>query len=143
MNKKAELFQAFLEENNITCFESQEIGDERATVVFRSTISVEGQQLPTLVILDNSFISVVRVIVAANAVNDANKAAMLAFVNKMNNQQKIMKYYAAADGTLVIDYAQTGKAEELDCQLLMFIILEVMVKHLEVEYRGIMKEVWA
>lgn len=143
MNKKAELFKAYLEENNITCFEIQEIADDRDTVVFRSTIAVEGQQLPTLVILDNTFISTVRVFVAQNAVVDANKEAVLQMINKMNAQQKIMKYYAVEDGSLVIDYAQTSKVEELDCQLMLFIILEVMVKHLEAEYRGIMKQIWA
>lgn len=143
MNKKAELFKAHLEENNITCFTTQEIGDERETVVFRSTISVEGQQLPTIVILDNSFISTVRVFVAANAVREENEKTLLQLVNKMNSQQKIMKHFIAEDGTLAIDYTQTGKVEEFDSSLAMFVILEVIVKHLEAEYKNIMKQVWA
>lgn len=143
MNKKAELFKAYLEENNITCFTTDEVKDERETVVFRSTISVEGQQLPTLVILDNSFISTVRVFVAANAVREDNEKALLQLINKLNGQQKIMKHYFAEDGSLVIDYSQTSKADELDSQLLMFVVLEVIVKHLEAQYKGIMKQVWA
>lgn len=143
MNKKAELFKAYLEENNITCFEMMEVKDNLDTVVFRSTISVEGQQLPTLIILDNTFISTVRVFVAGNAVNEDNEKTLLQLVNKINNQQKIMKHYLAEDGSLVIDYTQTGKVDELDSQLLMFVILEVIVKHLEAEYKGIMKTIWA
>lgn len=143
MNKKAELFKAYLEENKITCFTMQEINDERGSVIFRSTISVEGQQLPTIVILDNSFISTVRVFVAANAVREENEKTLLQMINKMNAQQKIMKHYFAEDGSLVIDYTQTSKAEELDAQLMMFVILEVIVKHLEAQYKGIMKQVWA
>lgn len=143
MNKKAELFKAYLEENKITCFTMQEINDERGSVVFRSTISVEGQQLPTIVILDNSFISTVRVFVATNAVREENEKTLLQMINKMNAQQKIMKHYFAEDGSLVIDYTQTSKAEELDAQLMMFVILEVIVKHLEAQYKGIMKQVWA
>lgn len=143
MNKKAELFKKYLEENNITCFTSDEVKDERETVVFRSTISVEGQQLPTLVILDNSFISTVRVFVANNAVREDNEKALLQLINKLNGQQKIMKHYFAEDGSLVIDYSQTSKADELDSQLLMFVILEVIVKHLEAQYKTIMKQVWA
>ncbi|MCQ2373907.1 MAG: YbjN domain-containing protein [Phascolarctobacterium sp.] len=143
MNKKAELFKAYLEENKITCFTMQEINDERGSVVFRSTISVEGQQLPTIVILDNSFISTVRVFVAANAVREENEKTLLQMINKMNAQQKIMKHYFAEDGSLVIDYTQTSKAEELDAQLMMFVILEVIVKHLEAQYKEIMKQVWA
>lgn len=143
MNKKAELFQAYLEENNITCFAVDEINDERETVVFRSTISVEGQQLPTLVILDNSFISSVRVFVAQNAVREENEKTLLQLINKLNGQQKIMKHYLVEDGSLVIDYSQTGKVDELDAQLLMFVVLEVIVKHLEAQYKSIMKQVWA
>lgn len=143
MNKKAELFKAYLEENNITCFTVDEVKDERETVVFRSTISVEGQQLPTIVILDNSFISTVRVFVAANAVREENEKALLQLINKLNAQQKIMKHYFAEDGSLVIDYSQTSKANELDSQLLMFVVLEVIVKHLEGQYKEIMKQVWA
>ena len=143
MNKKAELFKAYLEENNITCFTVDEVKDERETVVFRSTISVEGQQLPTIVILDNSFISTVRVFVAANAVREENEKTLLQLINKLNAQQKIMKHYFAEDGSLVIDYSQTSKADELDSQLLMFVVLEVIVKHLEGQYKEIMKQVWA
>lgn len=143
MNKKAEIFQTYLQENNITCFEMQEIKDELDTVVFRSTIAVEGQQLPAMVILDNSFISIVRVFVAVNAVREENRQAMLQLLNEVNAKQKLMKHYIAEDGSLVIDYTQTGKADELDAQLLMFVILEIIVKHLEVQYRGIMKQVWA
>lgn len=143
MNKKAELFKAYLEQNNITCFEIQEVKDERETVVFRSAISAEGQQLPTLVILDNSFISTVRVLVATNAVREENEKSVLQMINKLNGQQKIMKHYFAEDGSLIIDYTQTSKAEELDAQLLMFIVLEVIVKHLEANYKDVMKQIWA
>lgn len=143
MNKKAELFKAYLDENNITCFEMQETEDALGTVVFRSTISVEGQQLPTLVILDNSFISTVRVFAAPNAAKEANRNGLVDLCNKLNAQQKIMKHYLAEDGSLVIDYTQTSKVEELDSQLLLFVVLEVIVKHLEAQYREIMKQVWA
>lgn len=143
MNIKAELFKAYLEENNITCFEMKEVNDDRATVAFESTISVEGQQLKTFVVLDNSFISTVRVFVTMNAVHGENEKAMLQLVNQLNAKQKILKYYLTEDGALVMDYNFTSKAAELDVQLLMFILMEVIVKHLEEEYKNIMKQVWA
>ena len=55
MNKKAELFQDYLKEKQITAFTVDEIKDDALnTVVFRSHIDVGGNQLPTLVILDSS-----------------------------------------------------------------------------------------
>lgn len=142
MNKKAELFKEYLEEKNITYFTVDEINDENETVVFRSNITVEGLQLPTLVILDNSFISTVRVLVAQNAVREDNEKALLQLINKLNSQQKIMKHYFA-DGYLVVEYSQTSKRDELDASLLMFVLLEVIVKHIEEQYKSIMKQIWA
>lgn len=43
MNKKAEDFKKYLETKAITCFTVEEIDDDQLnTVVFRSTIEVEG-----------------------------------------------------------------------------------------------------
>ena len=49
MNRKAEAFKKYLEEKNITCFVIDKIADDKLnTVVFRSYIEVEKQQLPTI-----------------------------------------------------------------------------------------------
>ena len=65
MNKKAQLFQEYLQEKNINCFQVQEVPEDALnTVVFRSSIEVEGQQLPTLVITDSSIYTMIRVRVA-------------------------------------------------------------------------------
>ena len=50
MNKKAEAFQNYLDadENKKTAFQREEVKeDTQKTVVFRSHIVVEGQQLPS------------------------------------------------------------------------------------------------
>ena len=50
MNKNAEAFKAYLEEKDIHVFEVEELEeDSQQTAVFRSHITVEGQQLPTAV----------------------------------------------------------------------------------------------
>ena len=60
MNKNAEAFKDFLKEKNIDVFEMEELeGDQQQTVVFRSRITTEGQQLPTVVILDESIFALV------------------------------------------------------------------------------------
>lgn len=56
MNKKAEAFIKYLDNNKITCFAIEQISEDKLnTVVFRSHIVVEGQRLPTLVILEAVF----------------------------------------------------------------------------------------
>lgn len=143
MNKKAQIFQEYLEEKKITCFEVQEVaGDTLNTVVFRSAIDVEGQQLPTLVILDSSIYAMIRVRVANAALKEENKTALVEAINKINSQYKIFKYYFADDGALILDSYVLSRQEELDCDM-VYTVLDIIVKHLTAEYKNIMKLIWA
>lgn len=143
MNKKAQIFQEYLEEKKITCFEVQEVaGDTLNTVVFRSAIDVEGQQLPTLVILDSSIYAMIRVRVANAALKEENKTVLVEAINKINSQYKIFKYYFADDGALILDSYVLSRQEELDCDM-VYTVLDIIVKHLTAEYKNIMKLIWA
>ena len=143
MNKKAQIFQEYLQEKNITCFQVQEVpNDELNTVVFRSSIEVEGQQLPTLVITDSSIYTMIRVRVANQALKEGNETALVKAINKINAQYKIFKYYFAEDGALILDSYLLEKPEELDGDM-VYTVLDIIVKHLLAEYKNIMKAIWA
>ena len=143
MNKKAQIFQEYLQEKNITCFQVQEVpNDELNTVVFRSSIEVEGQQLPTLVITDSSIYTMIRVRVANAALKEGNETALVKAINKINAQYKIFKYYFAEDGALILDSYLLEKPEELDGDM-VYTVLDIIVKHLLAEYKNIMKAIWA
>ena len=143
MNKKAQIFQEYLQEKNITCFQVQEVpNDELNTVVFRSSIEVEGQQLPTLVITDSSIYTMIRVRVANQALKEGNETALEKAINKINAQYKIFKYYFAEDGALILDSYLLERPEELDGDM-VYTVLDIIVKHLLAEYKNIMKAIWA
>lgn len=143
MNKKAELFQLYLEKNSINCFQVQEIADDPLnTVVFHSSISVEGQELPTAIILDDTIYTMIRVRVAANAMKAENEVALIKLINKLNAQYKIFKYYFAEDGSLVLDAYLMELPEKLDGNMI-YTALDVIVKHLLAEYKNVMKAIWA
>ena len=143
MNKKAQIFQEYLQEKNITCFQVQEVpNDELNTVVFRSSIEVEGQQLPTLVITDSSIYTMIRVRVANQALKESNEQALIKAINKINAQYKIFKYYFAEDGALILDSYLLERPEELDGDM-VYTVLDIIVKHLLAEYKNIMKLIWA
>ena len=143
MNKKAQIFQEYLQEKNITCFQVQEVpNDELNTVVFRSSIEVEGQQLPTLVITDSSIYSMIRVRVANAALKEGNETELLKAIGKLNSHYKIFKYYFAEDGALILDSYLLEKPEELDGDM-VYTVLDIIVKHLLAEYKNIMKAIWA
>ena len=143
MNKKAQIFQEYLQEKNITCFHVQEVpNDELNTVVFRSSIEVEGQQLPTLVITDSSIYTMIRVRVANAALKESNETELLKAIGKLNSHYKIFKYYFAEDGALILDSYLLEKPEELDGDM-VYTVLDIIVKHLLAEYKNIMKAIWA
>ena len=143
MNKKAQLFQEYLQEKNINCFQVQEVPEDALnTVVFRSTIEVEGQQLPTLVITDSSIYTMIRVRVANQALKEGNEEALIKAINKIHAQYKIFKYYFAEDGALILDSYLLEKPEELDGDM-VYTVLDIIVKHLLAEYKNIMKLIWA
>ena len=143
MNKKAQIFQEYLQEKNITCFQVQEVpNDELNTVVFRSSIEVEGQQLPTLVITDSSIYTMIRVRVANAALKEVNETELLKAIGKLNSHYKIFKYYFAEDGALILDSYLLEKPEELDGDM-VYTVLDIIVKHLLAEYKNIMKAIWA
>lgn len=143
MNKKAQIFQEYLQEKNISCFQVQEVpNDELNTVVFRSSIEVEGQQLPTLVITDSSIYTMIRVRVANAALKEGNETELLKAIGKLNSHYKIFKYYFAEDGALILDSYLLEKPEELDGDM-VYTVLDIIVKHLLAEYKNIMKAIWA
>ncbi len=86
MAVKTEKFDKFLDEKEIKCFQKEEIGDELETVVYRSFMEVEGQNLPIIVITDNSIYSMIRVQVAAKVVKNHNLEKVLEYINALHRQ---------------------------------------------------------
>lgn len=142
MNKKAEIFQKYLKEKEIKAFQMEEIkDDELKTVVFRSNIEAEGQQLPTMIITDETIYTMFRVQVAAKALREDNEVELIKVINEINAKYKILKYYFAENGDLVLDSCVVSPVDELDGDM-VYTILDVIVKHLTSKYRQIMKKIW-
>ena len=142
MNKKAEAFIKYLDDKKITCFAIEQISEDKLnTVVFRSHIVVEGQRLPTLVMLDSSIYGMLRVQLAANAVNETNEVAILREINKVNRQYKVFKYYLTDDGSLYLDSCLLCQNGRLEGDMI-YTVLDVIIKHLEKEYKKIMQLIW-
>lgn len=143
MNKKAELFKAFLDERKINVFQMLEVpNDQLNTVVFRSNIEVEGQKLETVLLLDNSIYNIIRVRVADGALKAANEVALIKAINEMNAKYKVFKYYFVEGGNLILDACVPSRAGEIDPEMLLT-VMDVIVKHLAEDYKEIMKTIWA
>lgn len=143
MNKKAAVFKKYLDEKQITCFAIEEVADDKLnTAVFRSQIDVEGQQLPTIIILDSSIYGIIRVKIASSALNENNEAVLMKRLNELNRQYKIFKYYLADDGSLFLDSYVLNNSGQVDGDMI-YTVLDVIIKHLNAEYKNLMRLIWA
>lgn len=142
MNNKAEQFNAFLEEQNIKVFQMEEIeGNEQHTVVFRSYVEVEGQQLPTIVIVDDSIFSIIRVQIAPQALKQENAADLMKQINGQNAMYKPFKLFFDERGNLMLDVCLVTDRDKLDGNK-VYQIFNVIINYLNENYRNIMKTVW-
>lgn len=142
MNTKAEKFNKFLEEKNITCFQTQEVEGDMHPVVYRSFMEVNGQNLPTMLVIDDSIYVMLQVRVGAGLVKDANKAAVLEHLNALNENFKVFKYYVADNGDIVIESCLPTTDDEFVPEM-VHAVIDVVLKHLNEEYPKLMKVVWA
>lgn len=98
MNKKAESFQAYLKEKNLSAFTVDEIKDDPFhTVVFRSQLNIDGNNLPTIVIADDSIYGIIRILVAPKVPEGSEGLAKL--LNTYNQTFKAFKYYVDNKGS--------------------------------------------
>ena len=140
MNKKAEAFKNYLEEKDIKVFEVEELDDEQKTVVFRSSITTDGHQLPTIVILDESIFAMVRVQISPKALTDSNQLELLKLINDESATYKPFKVYLNGDGDLILDVCLIVD-EELKGDTI-YTMFSFIIDYLNNDYRKFMKCIW-
>ena len=142
MNLKATKFTNFINERNINVFQMQEIDGDMHPVVYRSAMEVGGQNLPTMLVIDDSIYVMLQVRVGAGLVKDSNRAAVMAHINSLNENYKVFKYYANENGDIVIESCIPTTDEEFMPEL-VHAVIDVVLKHLNEEYPKLMKTVWS
>lgn len=142
MNLKATKFTNFINERNINVFQMQEIDGDMHPVVYRSAMEVGGQNLPTMLVIDESIYVMLQVRVGAGLVKESNKAAVMEHMNSLNENYKVFKYYANENGDIVIESCIPTTDEEFMPEL-VHAVIDVVLKHLNEEYPKLMKTVWS
>ena len=142
MNSKAEQFQQYLQEKKIEAFAVDELkDDEMGTVVFRSHMDIEGQQLPTLVILDNSIFVQIRVVLLKKARSKEKELEVLQVLNEENMKYKPFKLYFSQEGDCILDVSLVTEHEKLSGDT-VYTMFKVVIDYLNENYRKIMKAIW-
>ena len=138
---KAKKFQAFLKENDINFFEAQTLSDEFHTTIFRSSIEAKGQILPMAIFIDDSIFTIIRTQVATG-INVKNVDRIKNYLNTLNAEYKIFKYYLREDGNIYLDICVPFVDETFDSRMIQT-LLPILVQQLETVYEDLMAEVWA
>ena len=139
---KVEKFKAFLEENDLSFFDDpQSFDDEYHTTRFNSRIEAKGQIMPMAIFIDDSIFTIIRTNVAAG-INVKNVDRIKNYLNALNAEYKIFKYYLREDGSIYLDVCVPSVAETFD-GIMIRTLLGIIVKHLEDVYEDLMAEVWA
>lgn len=141
VNLKAQKFEAYTQANKMDFFVKNEMKDEADTVVFQSNLKVEGQTIPLGIITDNTIYTIIRVQIGNQLLKDENKLALLEYLNQLNRSYKVFKYVAAEDGSIFLDACLPSTNESFDAEIVR-VILDVIVDHLNNEYKNIMKQAW-
>jgi len=142
VNKKAESFKSYLDNAKVDAFVVEEIADDALnTVVFRSHLDIGGNQLPTIVILDDSIYAMIRVLVAPKVESEEAVQKVQALLNDFNKQYKSFKYYLDNDNAIVLDTCLLTEGDKINGDL-VYAMFEVLINHLNESYKTVMKSVW-
>lgn len=142
MNKKAESFKSYLDNAKVDVFAVEEIADDALnTVVFRSHLDIGGNQLPTIVILDDSIYAMIRVLVAPKVESEEALEKVRVLLNDFNKQYKSFKYYLDNDNAIVLDTCLLTEGEKINGDL-VYAMFEVLINHLNESYKTVMKSIW-
>lgn len=139
-NTKALDFQEFLVDNNINVFSTESLEDEYQTVMFRSRIEAKGQILPMAILIDTSLFTIIRTQIVTGIAVD-KRPRLEHYLNELNTQYKIFKYYLRDDGVIYLDICLPYVDETFDSKMIQ-LMLSILVQHLEASYDDLMAEVW-
>ena len=133
MNKKAELFQQFIVENELTnLFTLREIeNDPYNTVVFDATVEYNDIVFPLFVVLDDTPFGFVRLEVASGRLTSEQRKATLDVLNQLNSEFKCFKHYLMEeDGyeAIILDVSLMS-GDNFEPALVAYTIFEVLYPH--------------
>ena len=133
MNKKAELFQQFIVENELTnLFTLREIeNDQYNTVVFDATVEYNDIVFPLFVVLDDTPFGLVRLEVASGRLTPEQRKVTIDVLNQLNSEFKCFKHYIIEeDGyeAIILDVSLMS-GDNFEPALVAYTIFEVLYPH--------------
>jgi hypothetical protein len=133
VNKKAELFQQFIEQNELTnLFTLREIeNDQYNTAIFDASIEYNDIVFPLFVVLDDTPFGFVRLEIAGGRFTLEQRKATVEVLNQLNSEFKCFKHYLMEeDGyeAILLDVSLMS-GDNFEPELVAYTIFEVLYPH--------------
>ena len=97
--------------------------------------------MPMAIFVDDSIFAIIRTNVATG-INQKNVDRIKNYLNGLNAEYKIFKYYLREDGSIYLDICVPAVSEMFDSRM-VHTLVEILVKHLDDTYEDLMAAVWA
>lgn len=133
VNKKAELFQQFIEQNELTnLFTLREIeNDQYNTAIFDASIEYNDIVFPLFVVLDDTPFGFLRLEIAGGRFTPEQRKATVEVLNQLNSEFKCFKHYLMEeDGyeAILLDVSLMS-GDNFEPELVAYTIFEVLYPH--------------
>ena len=145
VNKKAELFQQFIEQNELTnLFTLREIeNDQYNTAIFDASIEYNDIVFPLFVVLDDTPFGFVRLEIAGGRFTPEQRKATVEVLNQLNSEFKCFKHYLMEeDGyeAILLDVSLMS-GDNFEPELVAYTIFEVLYPHTQKDLTRIISAV--
>lgn len=140
--EKAAKLQAYMEQENITGMELHEVDDAAHSHVFRSNLPLRGQDLPFMILVDDSVYTLIQIEVAARIATVKKKPGLAAYLDGLNNEYRMLKYNSDAVGNILLTCSIPSGVEQFDPPLIIALVNEIQ-SHLKTIYPDLMKNLWS
>ena len=139
--EKVKLLQEHLKASKISGFGIQDFENEVHAQAFRSNLPVAGQNLPFMILLDDSVYTIIQVQVAAAIAIGDKKTKICEDLNELNDQYRMLKYNVDEMGNVLLTCCIPAGLEHFDPALVIAILNQIQ-GHLSAVYPTIMEKIW-
>ncbi|MFH4354913.1 MAG: hypothetical protein WDW19_04135 [Neisseriaceae bacterium] len=125
MNKKAELFQLFIHDNNLqkAFHVSEHYQDTRNFVLFTSSVEIEARRLKLAVILEEGLPTLIRVWIGSpECCESQDTKKLLRLINELNLNYKSFKFFLDEKKGVLMDWINATSDELFDPNLIHFML---------------------
>ena len=139
--EKVALFKKHLEDAKISGFGIQDFKDDVHSQAFRSDLPVAGQNLPFMILFDDSVYTIIQVQGAAAIGTKEKKATVCEELNALNDQYRMLKYSVDEAGNVLLTCCIPAGLDHFDAPLVVAILNQIQ-GHLNAVYPTIMEKLW-